>query len=94
MGQSIEFLDFNRDEESRAEMNAFVEKVTEGHIKELIQRGSIQSSTKLVLLNAAFFKGIWKKQFNKAQTSMKAFNSVTPSNVEMMHVQDKFLYGL
>lgn len=93
MGQSIEYIDFDRNEESRAEINAFVEKVTEGHIKELLQRGTIQQSTNLVLLNAAYFKGIWKTQFNKAQTKMKSFNSVTPSNVEMMHVQDKYLYG-
>lgn len=93
MGQSIEYTDFDQDEESRAKINAFVEKVTDGHIKELLPRGSIQSSTKLVLLNAAYFKGIWKTQFNKAQTTMKSFNSVIPSNVEMMHVQDKFIYG-
>lgn len=93
MGQSIEYIDFDRNEESRAEINAFVEKVTEGHMKELLRRGTIQQSTNLVLLNAAYFKGIWKTQFNKAQTKMKSFNSVTPSNVEMMHVQDKYLYG-
>lgn len=54
---------------------------------------SIFPSTKAVLANAAFFKGQWVTKFNKANTEKKMFNGATPTEVDMMTVEDKFIYG-
>lgn len=43
-------------EESRVEINDWIEKFTKGNIKNILPPGSISQSTKLVLANAAYFK--------------------------------------
>lgn len=93
MDAAIQKVDFSQPQQRITEINEFVETFTKGHIKDLLSRDSIQQQTNLVLLNAAYFKGLWKTQFEKGQTVMKPFNGVTPSNVEMMHVQGQFHFG-
>ena len=52
-------LDFRGNpEKSRTEINTFVEKSTNGLIPDLIPRTSVSSSTKAILVNAIYFKGI------------------------------------
>ena len=52
-------LDFRGSpDKSRTEINTFVEKKTNGLIPDLIPRTSVSSSTKAVLVNAIYFKGI------------------------------------
>lgn len=92
--KSIEKVDFSDVEKRREEINAFVEEVTQNHIKELLPPGSISAATNLILTNAAFFKGFWATKFNKQQTKTKTFNGLTKSNVEMMSVRGNFKYGL
>jgi serine protease inhibitor len=53
----LQTLDFSRKpEESRAEINSWVESVTKGMIKNLLMPGAITAQTNLVLANAAYFK--------------------------------------
>lgn len=56
-------------------------------------RGSLTCGTNLVLVNAAFFHGLWVTQFHKEHTRMKVFQSATPSDDEMMHVLRNYSYG-
>lgn len=91
--KSIEKVDFSDAEQRRDEINAFVEEVTQSHIKELLPPGSISPGTNLVLTNAAFFKGFWATKFDKKHTAAKTFNGITKADVEMMHVKGKFNYG-
>ncbi len=39
-----------------------------GKIKDLLPQGSIDEMTKLVLVNAIYFKGNWEKKFPKEAT--------------------------
>lgn len=39
-----------------------------GKIKELITKGVVDNSTKLVLVNAIYFKGKWQEQFKEEDT--------------------------
>lgn len=44
-------------------VNAWVENYTNGKIKRLIDENMIQPDTIMVLLNALYFKGLWKNPF-------------------------------
>jgi serpin B len=51
-----------------ATINEWVGKMTNEKIRDLIKPGDFDDLTRLVLINAIFFKGIWQKQFDKAKT--------------------------
>lgn len=82
-------------EESRKHINTWVSKQTEGKIPELLSGGSVDSETRLVLVNALYFKGKWHQPFNKEDTSEMPFkiNKKEERPVQMMHQEDKFNYA-
>ncbi len=51
-------------EAARVDINGWVSDQTEAQIPELFPQGSITTMTRLVLANAVFFHGDWKKPFN------------------------------
>ncbi|NXI49945.1 SPB9 protein, partial [Chloroceryle aenea] len=55
-------------EDSRKQINGWVEGMTEGKIQNLLVKGILDSKTRLVLVNAIYFKGNWEKQFDKGKT--------------------------
>lgn len=61
-------------EASRKTINAWVEKITHDKITNLMPQGSITEDTDLVLTNAIYFKGTWKKEFKKAETRKEDFH--------------------
>ncbi|XP_071469730.1 serpin B6-like isoform X1 [Marmota flaviventris] len=70
----MEELDFlNATEESRKHINIWVAKETEDKITELLSPGSLNTNTKLVLVNVMYFKGNWDKQFDKDLTKERPF---------------------
>ncbi|ERE77941.1 serpin B6 isoform 1 [Cricetulus griseus] len=82
----LEQLDFQGDtEQSRQHINTWVAKKTEDKIKELLSQGSVNSDTLLVLVNAIYFKGNWKEQFNKEDTREMYFK-VNKENYDMKDV--------
>jgi serine protease inhibitor len=91
-------LDFIKEtEKSRQTINSFIEEQTNGKIKDLIPPGALNALTRLVLTNAIYFKGTWKWEFNKSETSEGDFK--TPQGavkVQMMHMEPeeaKFNYA-
>lgn len=94
--ENIETLDFATDpEQSRNQINQFVEDVTKNNIKDLLPPGSIGTDTNVVLANAAFFKGNWASKFDKEDTEKKIFyeHSRMPVYVDMMKQRGHFNYG-
>ncbi|XP_061446517.1 serpin B10-like [Rhineura floridana] len=79
-------------EEVRKEINSWVEHQTEGKIQNLLNKGSIDSLTQLILVNALYFKGNWSKIFKKEDTTEQPFrlNKRTSEPVKMMFQHDKF----
>ncbi|KAK2113196.1 hypothetical protein P7K49_007462 [Saguinus oedipus] len=70
----MEELDFiSAVEKSRKHINTWVAEKTEGKIAELLSPGTVDSLTKLVLVNAIYFKGNWDKQFRKENTKERPF---------------------
>ncbi|EGW15136.1 serpin B6 isoform X2 [Cricetulus griseus] len=89
----LEQLDFQGDtEQSRQHINTWVAKKTEDKIKELLSQGSVNSDTLLVLVNAIYFKGNWKEQFNKEDTREMYFkvNKDEEKPVQMMFKKSTF----
>lgn len=59
--------------ESRILINDWVSRVTKNNIKDLIPVDGISQSTKLVLANAAYFKGVWASKFPAERTKKQPF---------------------
>jgi serpin B len=76
-GVLITPVDYRETEVARQKINAWVEEKTQGKIKELIRPGILGVLTRLVLVNAIYFKGDWKSQFQPALTKPAPF-WVTP----------------
>jgi len=69
--QKLDFI--AQPEECRKLINAWVEKNTEGKIKNLIPEGAITNDTRLVLTNAIYFKADWRYPFKKENTKSDKF---------------------
>lgn len=54
-------------------INYWVEKKTEGRITNLIPPGALTPRTRMVLVNAIYFKGLWAFPFKAADTAQKPF---------------------
>nr|XP_034369435.1 serpin B13 isoform X1 [Arvicanthis niloticus] len=71
---SLEPVDFvNAADESRKKINSWVESHTNEKVKDLFPEGSLNSSTKLVLINTVYFKGLWDREFKKENTKEEDF---------------------
>nr|XP_033790797.1 serpin B6-like [Geotrypetes seraphini] len=89
----LEKVDFARkSDESRKLINAWVEEKTERKIQDILPPGTIDGLTKLVLVNAIYFKGNWADQFKKEHTTETQFriNKNERKPVEMMFKRAKF----
>jgi serpin B len=84
-------LDFiTKTEESRVLINSWVEKQTNDKITNLLEKGVINSDTRLVLTNAIYFKGKWQLQFEKKNTEEKDFTTPTTTvKAQMMSITGK-----
>ncbi len=60
-------------EVSREAINSWVSEKTMQKIPELLSKGTIDASTRLVLTNALYFKGAWSTPFDTAGTEEAAF---------------------
>jgi len=69
-------------------INDWVAKQTQKKIKEIVTEDTIKPETLFALVNAIYFKGFWKEQFDPKDTEDAPF-WVTPSqsvNVDMMFI--------
>ncbi|XP_026466199.1 antichymotrypsin-2-like isoform X4 [Ctenocephalides felis] len=90
-----ENLNFAQNAESAKVINTWVEEKTHDKIHDLIKAGDLDQDSRMVLVNALYFKGLWEKQFKKENTQDKPFyvTETETKNVRMMHIKDKFRYG-
>jgi len=82
-------------EAARQTINMWVQSRTQDKIRDLIQAGHLDDSTRLVLTNAIYFKGKWKNEFSIGSTKDMAF-FLSPSRsvpVPTMHQEEQFGYG-
>ncbi|XP_036621217.1 plasminogen activator inhibitor 2 [Trichosurus vulpecula] len=90
--QPVNFRDEN---EARKEINSWVETQTKGKIPDLLPEGSVNVDTRLVLVNAVYFKGKWKTPFQSKAKRPQPFrvNLTERKPVEMMHLQAELHIG-
>jgi serpin B len=70
----LNLVDFRCGADSaRATINQWVDDMTKRKIRELIPSGGLSADTRLVLVNAVYFKGRWVLQFDKAATRDEPF---------------------
>jgi serpin B len=80
-------------ENARKTINAWVEKKTNGKIKDLISPGVLDSMTRLVLTNAIYFKGNWAKQFKENRTQDAPFTLADGKKIEVAMMNQKAEFG-
>ncbi|XP_039646081.1 leukocyte elastase inhibitor-like isoform X1 [Perca fluviatilis] len=89
----LETVDFKAGSEAaRLNINSWVQKQTQDKIKDLLGKGVVDSLTRLVLVNAIYFKGNWNRQFEESATRDAQFrlNKNDTKPVKMMHQKSKF----
>uniref|UniRef100_A0A8D2N8K6 Serpin B10 n=1 Tax=Zonotrichia albicollis TaxID=44394 RepID=A0A8D2N8K6_ZONAL len=75
-------------EQTGKEINTWVEKQTEGKIKNLLGPRDVTNSTKLILINAIYFKAEWEAKFKAEDTELQPFRLSKP--VKMMYMRKTF----
>ncbi|XP_063062921.1 serpin B6-like isoform X2 [Engraulis encrasicolus] len=89
----LEAVDFKANAEAaRVNINKWVEAKTQDKIKDLLAEGVLDDKTRLVLVNAIYFKGSWEKKFDSARTQEVPFklNKNETKPVQMMQQKAKF----
>lgn len=79
----------------RNEINAWVSDKTRDKISGLLEPGAIDSSTRMVLVNAIYFKGTWQNQFEKKNTTNAPFTIARNKKVQvpLMNIEGSFHYA-
>jgi serpin B len=92
----MQLVDFRKDaEQARRAINDWVSGKTADKIKDLMAPGAIDSSTRLVLVNAIYFKAAWQHKFLSSATRPDTFRRLDGSTgrVEMMSQTEFFRYA-
>ncbi len=94
-GGGMNLVDFRRAAEAaRLTINRWVKDKTKQKIRELIPQGGLNADTRLVLVNAVYFKGMWVLPFHKAATRDEPFYLEDGGKVQapLMHQQAQVRY--
>uniref|UniRef100_A0A3P9NRG6 Serpin B6 n=1 Tax=Poecilia reticulata TaxID=8081 RepID=A0A3P9NRG6_POERE len=89
----LEAVDFRtKCEEARVKINNWVEEQTQGKIKNMVVKGMVNNMTKMVLVNAIYFKGKWSAPFQRSNTREVQFrlNKKDTKPVQMMELKSHF----
>ncbi|MCX6901486.1 MAG: serpin family protein [Verrucomicrobia bacterium] len=94
-GASLTPLDFRASERARKTINTWVESKTNQKIKDLIPGGALNAATRLVLVNAIYFKGSWTSPFKADATKEAPFRLTSGQTVQapLMFQKKHFGYG-
>lgn len=85
--QSVNFVEASG--QIRKEINSWVGSQTGGKIPNLLPDDAVDNKSKMVLVNALYFKGTWEHQFSVQNTTERPFriNKTTSKPVQMMSMK-------
>jgi len=90
----VQAVNFALPDQAAATINAWVDRNTNGKIRQIISADDIDAATVMFLINATYFKGTWTYQFDPQATRKGDFyladGSTTP--VDMMHLRGDLAY--
>ncbi len=88
---TIERADFATDPAATAKViNKWVEEKTKDKIKDLVPVSALTSLTRLVLVNAVYFKAKWLSEFDANSTQEQEFKTATKANIKVDMMFKKF----
>lgn len=88
---SADFRNESSREKARIEMNNWVSENTEKKIKDLIDKNSLDELTRLVLINAIYFKADWQYEFPIDKTRQMIFYKKTRQYItSFMHNRQNY----
>lgn len=92
---AIKLVDFQDTKACAETISNWVEKTTDGKIKDMFTGEEFGPLTRLVLVNAIYFKGDWEQKFRKESTQLMDFTKKdgTTINIPMMSALLKTKYG-
>lgn len=70
---NVRSLDFANTRKAVDTINGWISMETNGKITHLIDMGSLDGSTEMVLVNAIYFNGIWRHQFTTSPSVKSSF---------------------
>jgi serpin B len=76
-------------EPARKQINDWVAGKTKQRIQNLIPPGAIDPSTRVVLGNAIYFKGVWAMQFKKADTREQLFTASDGEKIKVPLMENR-----
>ncbi|KAJ9580158.1 hypothetical protein L9F63_004175, partial [Diploptera punctata] len=89
----LEQLDFSKSARAVRTMNSWVSKATHGHIESILD--DVSPNTMALLLNAIYFKGLWRYPFNADATMTSTFQ-VSPTrkvSAEFMRMAQELYFS-
>ncbi len=91
-GATVQTEDFNNSAASAAAINGWVSTATNGKITKVLD--SVDPSEVMFLINAIYFKGNWRAQFDPALTTSESFTASDGSAqpMQLMHRTGGMLY--
>ncbi|XP_061389702.1 serine protease inhibitor 42Dd-like [Musca vetustissima] len=92
---SAENVNFTQNIKAAETINSWVAAKTNQLIKDLVSADDLSSETRLLLLNAIYFKGEWEHAFPEEGTRPQKFyvDATNSVDVEMMHTYGDYRYG-
>lgn len=90
----VESIDFLAKKSAADNINRWCSNKTNNKIKDIVTADEFDEDTRLVLLNAIYFKGEWHLKFNKTDTKKRQFYLSESESVpvDMMFMVSKFNY--
>ncbi|XP_047514957.1 alaserpin-like isoform X5 [Pieris napi] len=91
----VKNVDFTQGQKTASEINAWVEDQTNKKIKDLVDPDSFDANTRAVLVNAIYFKGLWKSPFSTYATYDQVFHITKEKSatIPMMYQKSEFNYA-
>lgn len=80
----IQNLNFARSADSALTINRFIERHTKNEIKNRVDSNALNGDTRLVIVNAIYFKAGWKQKFDKEQSCKNDFMSIERSRSKLI----------
>lgn len=83
---SVESVNFAQSQVAANTINSWVEAQTKNLIKNLISPSLLDGNTRMVLVNAIYFKGTWANPFDKRLTKNSTFYGKTNAPIDTMTI--------